>query len=84
MKAARAEAWQDKTLMSSLLPPAWKVRLLPRRPHFWDLFPLVWLVCLIYPVQAFLTAPRAWESTVVFWVSLLTFVFIYARTFISE
>ena len=55
-----------------------------RRPHFWDLFPLIWLIWLIYPVQAFMSAPRPWGTVLVFWGSLLAFVGIYARTFLQE
>ena len=68
--------------MTSASPGPWKVRL--RRPHFWDLFPLIWLIWLIYPVQAFLAAPRPWGAVLVFWGSLVAFVGIYARTFLQD
>ncbi|WP_240319480.1 sensor histidine kinase [Deinococcus wulumuqiensis] len=68
--------------MTSAPPGSWKVRV--RRPHFWDLFPLIWLIWLIYPVQAFMAAPRSWDATLVFWVSVVAFVGIYARTFMQD
>lgn len=55
-----------------------------RRPHFWDLFPLIWLIWMIYPIQAFAAQPRPLPHTLLFWGSLLAFSLVYARTFLLD
>ncbi|MHA0036085.1 sensor histidine kinase [Deinococcus sp. PESE-13] len=49
--------------------------------QFWDLFPLLWLVWLVYPVQAFTGQPRPWPEQVLFWGTLAAFVAVYVFTF---
>ena len=55
-----------------------------RRPHFWDLFPLIWLIWMIYPIQAFASKPHDLPQTLLFWGSLLGFIVVYARTFLLD
>lgn len=55
-----------------------------RKPRFWELFPLIWLIWLIYPIQDFTAKPRPLPDTLLFWGSLVAFCGVYARTFMPD
>lgn len=52
---------------------------MPRR--FWDLFPLVWLMFLAYPVMGFAQRAHPPGETALFWGVLVGFVAVYVLTF---
>ena len=52
---------------------------MPRR--FWDLFPLVWLMFLVYPVLGLYERPHPPAQQFGFWAVLLGFVAVYFQTF---
>lgn len=55
-----------------------------RAGRFWSLFPLIWLIWLVYPIQAFMDRAYPWPEAVLFWLILLGFVGLYARAFMSD
>ncbi|UBV44193.1 sensor histidine kinase (plasmid) [Deinococcus taeanensis] len=52
-----------------------------RARWFWDLFPVLWLTFLAYPVQAFLDAPHLPHETAVFWGLNALFTGVFLRVF---
>lgn len=58
-----------------------EVRRSGRTLLFWQVFPLLWLAFLYYPVQAFLDAPHGPGAAALFWGLNTVFVGVFLRSF---
>lgn len=60
------------------------MKLFGRRFVGWDLFPLLWLVFLYYPIAGFFSAAHSVPDTLLFWGVVALFLGVYWRAFMVE